>query len=335
MLLAVGLGVPLLTVDQAKPGSQVEVQWYIGTDLTGNTFTGWIDNVVAWKSTHSAAQVQYSVRYLPSATDLTGDDLWHWWPLLNDQASKGTIQQDWLSGETKTLTSQQSSLTWSVCGDPATTDSAFGTTLLPISPVSTEWLQTLQSLETHGFVLTHAFSQLNDELVTADSPVVFTVSLPSFGFLWQVQQSSGDSTQLVREVVAYPGDSVVGSISATVNVSFVPARLPGGGSRDVIDLLNNSMLGESPVPAAEWVLFYTPVTFPYGVLSDNPRIPSDSFTLTATNQLIESQQWSTLHATDASLQPRLTITINTTVGLDEADPILAGLQGTMAAVHRF
>ena len=332
LLMAVGLGAPLLSAEHAT----LPVQWYVGTDLQSNSFTGWIDNVVAWQTARTAAQVQYSVRYLPSAADIAGPELWHWWPLQNDAfTGGGTSQQDWKTGDFNRLVyagalQAPPPTMWSVC-DPAQSDSAVWTTLLPISPVAGEWAQTLQAAtETHSFVLSHAFSQLNDELLNPQPPVIFTASVPSFGFLWQVQLDSGNSGQLVREVVAYPGEALAASAATAATVSFVPARLPFGGSRDVVDYVD-SLLAVDQLPADEWLLFYTPVTFPYGVLSDEALTPSDSFTLTATNPLIAAQQWSTLHASDAALQPSLTITLNTSVvGLARAEQPLSGLQSSMA-----
>ena len=303
------------------------LQFVIGTQDTANVFCGFIDNVVLWRSAHTAAQVATGVRYLPSRADVAGSDLWRWWPL---EPVLGTTQDDLASGDFA-LTNQvppgqpfNSVQSFSVCDfTPASTPlSQYQNVIPPAPPVDSMWVQTLTASSVgafdvvQGFILTHAFGHLNDEALMMVPPI-FTATVPSYGFLWQLSLDP-TGTFLVREVIAYGGEG-----GNTANVSFVPSRLPAA-ARDVVKALEATM-GISAVD--EYVLFYSPRVFPLGVTGD-PQFANDSFTLTATNAPIAAQQWATLQSAASSLQPSLTVQITS-----EASFVLnpmSGLQSTMA-----
>ena len=78
----------------------------------------------------------------------------------------------------------------------------------------------------------------------------------------------------------------------------------------------------------EYVLFYSPRVFPQGVANDPQFAAADAFTLTATNAPIAEQQWATLQSAAISLQPSLTVQINSAASF--VLPPMSGVQSTMA-----
>ena len=160
------------------------MEWTIGTVDTGNLFYGFIDNVVVWHSAHSSSQIARGLRYLPTRTDVAASDLWHWWPLepifASTQGDLSSLPFALSANVPEGQPAFDAVQAFSSCdNNTATTARAQYQNVIPPSPpVDSVWVQTLTSGGssissfdlTQGFILTHAFGHLNDELLMAAAP---------------------------------------------------------------------------------------------------------------------------------------------------------------------